>query len=153
MTLNRTYNPNFHQQNIELPNDFAMILMIFQDRLYNFRNTGKPDPTMDPLLAAKLRQKCPQNSDGRNVVNLDQNPTSSLTIDNSYHQQLLKRRGILQIDQELMFDQRTVATVTRIASNNTDFSFKFGHAMVMLGAIEVLTGTQGEIRKSCRVIN
>ncbi|KZV17366.1 peroxidase 60-like [Dorcoceras hygrometricum] len=57
---------------------------LFLDRLYNFKNTGKPDPTMDSKLLATLRARCPQNATVDNTVNLDQNPLSSLTVDNSY---------------------------------------------------------------------
>ncbi|PKI53710.1 hypothetical protein CRG98_025951 [Punica granatum] len=34
----------------------------FQDRLYNFQKTGKPDPTMDPALVRTLRSRCPEKS-------------------------------------------------------------------------------------------
>lgn len=61
-------------------------------------------------------------------------------------------RGILQIDQELALDPLTRSTVQGIAFFS-DFRSKFTQAMVKLGAVEVLTGTQGEIRQSCRAIN
>ncbi|KAK4409087.1 Peroxidase 60 [Sesamum angolense] len=83
---------------------------LFQDRLYNFQNTGKPDPTMDSSLLTALRARCPQNT----------------TVDNT--------------------------TVTAIA-NGFDFSTRFGQAMIKLGAVQVLTGKQGEIRLSCRATN
>ncbi|XP_030975433.1 peroxidase 60 [Quercus lobata] len=124
---------------------------LFQDRLYNFQNTGKPDPTMNPWLASQLRPICPQNSTGSNTVNLDQSSQSSF-ISKSYYWQILMRNGILQIDQELALDPLTRSTVQGIALFS-DFRSKFGQAMVKLGAVEVLTGTQGEIRKSCRAIN
>ena len=126
--------------------------VLFQDRLYNFKNTGQPDPTMDPELVKNLRSKCPQNTTSNNFVNLDQNPLSSFIVDKSYYGQILAHRGILQIDQELALDPLTQATITTIA-NGYDFNTKFGQAMVKLGAVQVLTGTQGEIRKSCRAIN
>ncbi|PWA37707.1 root hair specific 18 [Artemisia annua] len=61
-------------------------------------------------------------------------------------------RGILRFDQELALDNLTNSTVAAIA-DSSDFTVKFGEAMVKLGATEVLTGTQGEIRKSCRAVN
>ena len=125
---------------------------IFQDRLYNFQNTGRPDPTMDLWLVKSLRLQCPQNSTGSSVVNLDQNPLSSSIVDNSFYRQILAHRGVLQIDQELALDALTSSTVSAIA-RGFDFSSRFGEAMVKLGAVEVLTGTAGEIRKSCRAIN
>ncbi|KAL8057846.1 hypothetical protein ABFX02_04G209900 [Erythranthe guttata] len=127
---------------------------LFRDRLYNFKNTGKPDPNMDSGLLTSLRQRCPRNNTSGvdNTVNLDQNPLSSLTVDNSYYRQIVSKRGILQIDQDLALDPITKPTVSAIA-NGFDFSTKFGQAMVKLGSIQVLTGKQGEIRRSCRAIN
>lgn len=123
-----------------------------------------PDPTMDPILLAKLRQRCPQTATVDNTANLDQNPNSAFVVDNSYYQQILMRRGVLQIDQELAFDPRTMGTVvnaarggfnfpTTFSSYQQNFTTKFAQAMVKLGAVQVLTGSQGEIRKSCRVVN
>ncbi|PRQ32483.1 putative peroxidase [Rosa chinensis] len=127
---------------------------LFQDRLYNFQNTGGPDRSMDSSLLQKLRSICPQNSAGSKTADLDQNEyvPSSFIVDNSFYKQIRARRGVLQIDQELAFDPITQSTVTTIA-NSFGFSAKFGQAMVKLGAVGVLTGTQGEIRKSCRAVN
>lgn len=125
---------------------------LIKNRLYNFQNTGKPDPTMDLFLAKELRRRCPQNSTTDNTVNLDQNLLSSLVVDNSYYKQILMHKGILQIDQELALDPSTQSTVTYIASGS-DFRTQFGQAMVKLGAVQVLTGNQGEIRRSCRATN
>ncbi|KAJ0052202.1 hypothetical protein Pint_01324 [Pistacia integerrima] len=122
---------------------------LLKDRLYNFRNTGRPDPTMDPFLLNLLRLRCPQNTPTNNIVNLDQNPF----MDNSYYQRLLLKRGILPIDQELALHPLTRGTVMTLATRWFDFPSRFGAAMVKLGAIEVLTGSQGEIRRSCRAFN
>ncbi|THG13986.1 peroxidase 57-like [Camellia sinensis] len=125
---------------------------LFKDRLYNFKNTGMPDPTVDPMLLITLRLKCPQNATIDNTAYLDQNPQSSFVVDNSYYRQILFRKGILQIDQEISFDPQTMLTVIN-AAWGYDFSFQFAQAMVKLGAVQVLTGTQGEIRASCRFVN
>ncbi|CAN1171337.1 Peroxidase 44 [Linum perenne] len=71
---------------------------------------------------------------------------------NSYYQQLLRRNGVLQVDQDLASHPLTGFIVSGIA-NRADFSARFGQAMVNLGAVDVLTGQQGQIRKSCRVVN
>ncbi|KAI7753634.1 hypothetical protein M8C21_010152, partial [Ambrosia artemisiifolia] len=124
---------------------------LFQDRLYNFQNSGKPDPTMDVTLLASLRKTCAQNATVDRTVNLDQNPLSSKVIDKSFYTQIMSRRGVLQIDQQLALDGLTKSKVAAIAASS-DFNTKFGQAMVKMGAIQVLTGTQGEIRSSCRAI-
>ncbi|KAL7226196.1 hypothetical protein ACSBR1_021347 [Camellia fascicularis] len=125
---------------------------LFKDRLYKFKNTGMPDPTMDPMLLITLRSKCPQNATIDSTAYLDQNPQSSFVVDNSYYRQILFRKGILQIDQEMAFDPQTMRTVINAASGY-DFPFQFAQAMVKLGAVQVLTGTQGEIRALCRFVN
>ncbi|XP_073138273.1 peroxidase 60-like [Henckelia pumila] len=121
---------------------------LIMDRLYNFNNTGKPDPTMDATLLASLRARCPQNATVDNIANLDQNPMSSLTVDNSYFKQIVMRKGVLQIDQELALDPLSSSTVNAIAKGS-GFSAGFAQAMIKLGAVQVLTGAQGEIRRVC----
>nr|XP_043613987.1 peroxidase 60-like [Erigeron canadensis] len=125
---------------------------LFKDRLYNFKNTGKPDPTMDLFLLSSLRRTCSQNATVDRTANLDQNPSSSSVVDKSYYSQIMMRRGVLKFDQDLASDPLSKFTVAAIASS-WDFNTKFGKAMVKMGAIQVLTGTQGQIRKSCRAIN
>ncbi|KAL5724261.1 peroxidase [Ranunculus cassubicifolius] len=122
---------------------------VIQDRLYNFRNTGQPDPTMDPLLAMGLRLRCPREASHNNTVDLDQNFFSSTMVDSSYYKQIKMNRGVLRIDQELAWDPLTSSVVTSLA-NAFNFPSLFGDAMVKLGSIEVLTGWQGEIRRNCR---
>ncbi|RRT32475.1 hypothetical protein B296_00058818 [Ensete ventricosum] len=122
-------------------------------RLYNFNGSGKPDPTMDSALVATLRRRCPQNLVVDSPVNLDQNASSANTVDNSFYNQILAKRGVLQIDQRIALDSATGATVVLLAGGRMDFSTRFGSSMVKLGAVEVLTGTQGEIRRSCRAPN
>ncbi|XP_022003571.1 peroxidase 60 [Helianthus annuus] len=125
---------------------------LFKDRLYNFNNTGEPDPTMDLGLLTWLRLVCPQNATVDSTANLDQNSSTSSTVDNSFYTQIMLHRGVLQFDQELALDPLTQSTVAAIAHSD-DFNTKFGQAMVKMGAIQVLTGEQGQIRKSCRAIN
>ncbi|XP_043702281.1 peroxidase 60-like [Telopea speciosissima] len=126
----------------------------FQNRLFNFQNTGKPDPTMDPLLASILRFRCQENGTKDNSVSLDQSEQSRNIVDNSYYKQLMIGRGILEIDQELALDPQTRDTVMSLANTGGfNFAAQFGEAMVKLAAVEVLTETQGEVRRSCRAIN
>ncbi|XP_052208662.1 peroxidase 57-like [Diospyros lotus] len=125
----------------------------FKDRLYNFHNTGLPDPRMSPLLLSSLRSRCPQNATfDSNTADLDQNPRSALVVDNSFYRQIILNRGVLQIDQELALSPRTQGRVM-CAAHARDFAPRFALAMVKMGAVEVLTGSKGEIRSSCRVVN
>ncbi|XP_010535699.1 PREDICTED: peroxidase 60 [Tarenaya hassleriana] len=118
------------------------------DRIYNFRNTGRPDPLMDPQLVKDLKLVCPPNSKIDNAINLDQDISSANIFDVSFYKQIDLRRGILVIDQAIAVDGLTNKTVTEIANGN-DFLPRFGEAMVKLGFFGVKGRLDGEIRKSC----
>ncbi|XP_030503935.2 peroxidase 60-like [Cannabis sativa] len=129
---------------------------LFQDRVYNFNGSGKPDPTMNSTLVNSLKSKCPSKSSFNNIVPLDQtNEDSSLVVDKSFYNQLVMKRGILKIDQDLANDEKTKDVVKQLAFGNNDlFAQKFGQAMVKLGRVEVITDkSKGEIRTSCRELN
>lgn len=123
-----------------------------KDRLFNFEDTGRPDPSMDFFLANILRSRCPPFSTIDNSVNLDQNSFSPFAVSNSYYRNVMQRKGILQIDQDIGTNPLTRPIVANLA-NAFDFPTRFGAAMVKLGSIGVLTGSQGEIRRSCRATN
>ncbi|CAN4116306.1 unnamed protein product [Withania somnifera] len=123
---------------------------LIQDRLYNFNSTGGPDPTMSKWLLFGLRTRCPRGSSIDNTVPLDVRTPSF--VDNSYFQQIQRGNGVLKIDQQIALDQLTKDIVDGIIKD-PDFYIKFGEAMVKLGKVDVLTDGQGEVRKSCRVVN
>ncbi|XP_027069676.1 peroxidase 44-like [Coffea eugenioides] len=126
----------------------------FQDRLSNFQGTGKPDPTMEPALAATLLKTCGTQSRPLSrdpTVFLDQN--TSFILDNQFYNQIRSKRGILQIDQELALDSLSAPLASRLAANNNLFQQGFANAMMKMGSVEVLVGNAGEIRKNCRVFN
>ncbi|KAL3828577.1 hypothetical protein ACJIZ3_017379 [Penstemon smallii] len=140
----------------------------------------KKDPTITAALLRMQFHDCFVNSggeggkyivetgrrDGR--VSLAKNvdlPSPSISVSNSIKAfsnkglnltdmvyLLVKRRGVLQIDQDLALDPLSINTVAAIA-NGLDFSTRFGQAMIKLGGVQVLTGKQGEIRRSCRATN
>jgi peroxidase len=133
--------------------------LFFSDRLYNFQGTGVADPTMAPALVATLKSVCPQGASGLgNPVALDQG--TEFIVDTSYFQQLQLNHGILQIDQELTHDPRTSGLVRSFAPQGragqfgpSPWGFSFARSMVKLGNVGVLTGTNGQIRKTCGAIN
>jgi peroxidase len=124
----------------------------FYNRLYNFSGTGRQDPSMAPSLVESLKSICPEASAGLgNTVALDQG--TEFVFDKSYYKQLEKNHGILQIDQELTHDPTTSSILKSLAGPASRFGSSFGQAMVKMGKIGVLTGSQGEIRKVCSQIN
>lgn len=60
---------------------------------------------------------------------------------------------MLQVDQRLATDPQTRGIVARYANNNAFFKRQFVRAMVKMGAVDVLTGRNGEIRRNCRRFN
>ncbi|RDX57840.1 Peroxidase 44, partial [Mucuna pruriens] len=105
------------------------------------------DPQMDPALRAKLGRICePANRDPR--VFLDQN--TSMAFDNEFYNQILLKRGVLFIDQQLALDPSSKGLVSTFAGNDAGFQRSFVDAIVKMGNIGVLVGNNGEIRKNCR---
>lgn len=124
---------------------------LFQDRLSNFKGTGAPDPTMDSSLVAKLKEICGDSTSDDPTAFLDQ--STSFIMDNQFYRQIMRKKGVLQIDQELAVDKSSAGIVSRFASDADSFKNSFASAMVKLGNIQVLTGNAGEIRRNCRVFN
>nr|GMD42190.1 peroxidase A2-like [Ipomoea batatas] len=100
---------------------------IFSDRLYNFNNTGIPDPSLDPTYLAMLRKTYPQNGSGFTVANVD--PTIPNSFDNNNFSSLLKNQGLLQSDQVLLSTPggATITMVNHFAQNQTAFFESFAH--------------------------
>ncbi|CAN1765221.1 Peroxidase 57 [Linum perenne] len=121
----------------------------FQDRVTNFRGTGRPDPAMDPTLAVSLRRTC---AGGNNpTAFLDQNTGTSLSFDGSYYREVKAKRGVLLIDHELGNDPVTSGMVSRLGRDELRFKKRFGDAMVKMG--KLVGSGKGEIRKNCREFN
>ncbi|KAL1223421.1 Peroxidase 32 [Cardamine amara subsp. amara] len=98
------------------------------DRLYNFSNTGLPDPTLNTTYLQTLRGQCPRN----------------------------EHKGLIQTDQELFSSPNatdTIPLVRSYADGTQKFFNAFVEAMNRMGNITPLTGTQGQIRQNCRVVN
>lgn len=124
----------------------------FKPRLYDFDGSGKPDPNLDSSLLTSLVQTCPDqaNSD-TNLAPLDRVTTNR--FDNVYYSNLVNNSGLLGSDQALM-ESNTTASMVLTYSKWPRFFFRdFSGSMVKLGNLGVLTGSNGEIRKNCRVVN
>ncbi|KAH7662193.1 Peroxidase protein [Dioscorea alata] len=125
----------------------------FSSRLYNFTGKGDQDPALDPFYAANLKKnKCKVPNDTTTIVEMD--PGSFRTFDLGYYKLLLKRRGLFQSDAALTTDPATKSSIIKIVSSPLEVFFKeFALSMEKMGRIEVLTGSAGEIRKNCAVVN
>nr|UFR81800.1 POD-1a [Saccharum hybrid cultivar ROC22] len=127
----------------------------FSKRLYNFTGRAVPgdaDPSLDPQYAATLRRKCKTLTDNTTIVEMD--PGSFLTFDLSYYRGVLKRRGLFQSDAALITDATSKADILSVVNAPPEVFFQvFARSMVRMGAIDVKTGSEGEIRKHCAFVN
>ncbi|XVF66307.1 hypothetical protein PTKIN_Ptkin10aG0024700 [Pterospermum kingtungense] len=122
----------------------------FSNRLYNFTGKGDADPSLNSAYAAFLKTKCQSLSDNTTIVEMD--PGSSLSFDNNYFSNLKQNKGLFQSDAALLTDQGSSNIVDELLNSKNFFS-EFKQSVEKMGTIEVLTGSSGEIRKRCNVIN
>ncbi|CAH8364269.1 unnamed protein product [Eruca vesicaria subsp. sativa] len=128
--------------------------LYIKDRLYNFNKTGLPDPTLNTTYLQTLRGLCPLNGNLKALVDLDQHTPT--VFDNKYYVNLKEQNGLIQTDQELFSSPNatdTIPLVRAYADDTQTFFDAFVEAMNRMGNITPLTGTQGEIRLNCRVVN
>ncbi|KAL2941716.1 Peroxidase 5 [Bienertia sinuspersici] len=126
----------------------------FSHRLHTFNATHVQDPSMDVNFASEMKTKCP-NKGSDNDINVKV-PLDGLTphkLDNTYYMNLEDGRGLLASDEALMHSPLTSTMVRKFAKYGRIWVPKFVNAMTRMGSIEVLTSSQGEIRRNCRVVN
>ena len=106
-------------------------------------------------MLADLQNLCPQNGDGNATAVFDRN--SADLFDNHYFKNLLNLKGLVSSDQILFSSDEASSTtkplVQSYSNNSVLFFGDFANAMIKMGNINPKTGSDGEIRKNCRVIN
>ncbi|CAL9119490.1 unnamed protein product [Musa textilis] len=124
---------------------------IGQARCTTFRSHIYSDADVDPGFAALCQQNCPSAAGDDNLAPLDlQTPNR---FDNEYYQNLVAKKGLLHSDQELCNNGTQDSLVRLYSVSARAFARDFAAAMVKMGAISPLTGTNGEIRLNCRNVN
>lgn len=99
-----------------------------------------------------MRQRqCPPVGQNSSLAPLDL--VTPNFFDNYYFKNLLQNKGLLTSDQVLFNGGSTDGIVTEYSINGKIFNSDFGAAMVKMGDLEPLTGTDGEIRLDCKVFN
>ncbi|KAF8646138.1 hypothetical protein HU200_065985 [Digitaria exilis] len=125
----------------------------FSNRLSNFSETDSVDPTLDASLAESLQSLC-AGGDGNQTTALD--VSSPDMFDNNYYKNLLVQKGLLSSDQGLFSSPEGVANTKDLVQTYGDdgeqFFYDFVWSMNKMGSIP-LAGSEGEIRKNCRVVN
>ncbi|XP_009793056.1 peroxidase 19-like [Nicotiana tabacum] len=121
----------------------------FVNRLYDYKGTKKPDPSMDPRLLKALKMSCPQFGGNVDIV-APFDVTTPFSFDNAYYGNLEAKLGLLASDQALSLDPRTKSFVQDLAKDKHKFFQAFAAAMDKMGSIGVKRGRKhGEFRKDC----
>ncbi|XP_066313307.1 cationic peroxidase SPC4-like [Miscanthus floridulus] len=108
------------------------------------------DPTLNKCFAGQLYGTCPTNTTVNTTVNDVRTPN---TFDNKYYVDLLNREGLFTSDQDLLTNATTRPIVTKFAVDQNAFFEQFVYSYVKMGQIDVLTGSQGQVRANCSVRN
>ncbi|BFI15393.1 peroxidase [Marchantia polymorpha subsp. ruderalis] len=120
--------------------------------LYNF--TGKDDatdtdPAMNKNFAVFLKKLCPQGN-RTNTIFID---STASTFDRAYYKNVLHGKGIFMTDSALITNPLGKKVVRSFSKPGSSFFTEFAAGMVKMGNLGVLTGTEGEIRKTCQFVN
>ncbi|KAB2088945.1 hypothetical protein ERO13_A03G024000v2 [Gossypium hirsutum] len=120
--------------------------VLFRDRIYNETN-------IDASFAKARQSSCPRTSGSgdNNLAPLDVATPNSFDL--KYFNNLLNKKGLLHSDQILFNGGSTDSLVKTYSSNTKKFYSDFVTAMIKMGDITPLTGSNGEIRKNCRKPN
>lgn len=120
-------------------------------RCVNFRGHIYNDSNIDKAYAKSLQDRCPKSGDDNKLSPLDyKTPTK---FENNYYKNLVAEKGLMHSDQELFNGVSTDSLVTEYSKNLELFERDFTAAIIKMGNITPLTGSQGEIRENCRKRN
>ncbi|CAN6199988.1 unnamed protein product [Urochloa humidicola] len=122
----------------------------------SFVNDGRLNAStsdMNPGLSAQLRQECPASPNATDDPTVVQDVVTPVTLDNQYYKNVLNRNVLFTSDAALLKSGQTAAAVVLNAFVPGQWEQKFAKAMVKMASIEVKTGTNGEIRRNCRIVN
>eukprot|EP00253_Pinus_taeda_P000167 PITA_00167 len=116
----------------------------FRARIYNESN-------IDTSFATSVKSNCPSAGGDNTLSPLD--VATPTTFDSNYYTDLGSQKGLLHSDQQLFSGGSTNSQVTTYGANQNTFFTDFAAAMVNMGNISPLTGTNGQIRNNCRKAN
>jgi peroxidase len=118
--------------------------LLFRDRIYN-------DNNINTYFAKQLQNICPREGGDSNLAPLDS--VTSAKFDVAYYADLIKKKGVLHSDQELLKGGSTSALVKKYRYDTEAFYYDFVKSMIKMGNIKPLVGSQGEVRCNCRKAN
>ncbi|KAG5546884.1 hypothetical protein RHGRI_018897 [Rhododendron griersonianum] len=132
-------------------------------RLHNFHGTGQPDPTIPSDFLDEMSLICsvsgstspngaPSPVRSRSLVDsaVGSSVSAGSVFGKNYYDSVLRGRGLLFADQQLMAHDKTADLVRAYASDDgATFRMDFARAMVKMSNFGVLTGSQGQVRINC----
>ncbi|GAB4860577.1 hypothetical protein Ancab_035737 [Ancistrocladus abbreviatus] len=141
----------------------------FKNRLYNFHNSGKPDPSIDAEFLDLMRSTCyntespstspPPSPSSASLATLQSAKGMKMDYEGPgtdfgalYYRGLMRNRGILFADQQLTAGEGTKNWVRAYASDPVLFRQDFAMAMMKLSNLSVLTAPMGLIRLHCAMV-
>ncbi|KAH9698612.1 peroxidase 5 [Citrus sinensis] len=117
----------------------------FRDRIYSNQSD------IDAGFASTRRRECPASGGDSNLSPLDLVTPDS--FDNNYFKNLVQKKGLLASDQVLFSGGSTDSIVDEYSKNRSKFKSDFAAAMIKMADISPLTGTAGQIRRVCNLVN
>ncbi|KAA8543677.1 hypothetical protein F0562_021577 [Nyssa sinensis] len=118
-------------------------------RCFSFRPRIYNTSLIDSSFAKTRQANCPgtRGNGDKNLAPLDlQSPTA---FDNNYYKNLINQKGLLFSDQQLYSGGSTDSQIEKYSKKPETFFSDFAAAMIKMGDISPLTGSNGEIRKKC----
>ncbi|KAJ1261483.1 hypothetical protein BS78_09G033000 [Paspalum vaginatum] len=122
---------------------------------FNGRLYPTVDPTMNATYAAALKTVCPAPGTGGGdpVLNNNRVAADPNVLSNQYYGNLVTGQVLFVSDQQLTNSTYTAAKVANYSTDAALWMQQFATALVKMGNIQVLTGTAGQVRKYCNVVN
>ncbi|KAK6931237.1 hem peroxidase [Dillenia turbinata] len=117
----------------------------FRERLYS------NESDIDAGFASMRKGSCPKSGNDSVLAPLDL--VTPTLFDNNYFKNLIQKKGLLESDQVLFSGGSTESIVKEYSESSSTFKDDFASAMIKMGDISPLTGSQGQIRKFCSVVN
>ncbi|TVU17976.1 hypothetical protein EJB05_34039, partial [Eragrostis curvula] len=113
---------------------------------------------MNASDADELNKLCPRAAPSGDITDMGaafnmNRVTDPNVLSNQFYSNVLIGRVLFVSDQTLMNLNETAAKVALYAANPLTWMGRFATALVRLGVLQVLTGTQGEVRKVCNATN
>ena len=108
---------------------------------------------MSPSYVEFLKTRCtPNPNDTQSFVAMDR--ITPRVFDENYYVMVSQNRGLFQSDAALLTNPETKSYIDQqIKSKGSIFAQDFSVSMSKMIKLGVLTGNQGEVRKTCGAVN